>query len=52
LKSGQIAFFDDRADNIAGATARGWRAHRIDPDADRNPAEQITAHLTGMGVLP
>lgn len=48
----QIAFFDDREDNIAAALARGWRARRIDPAGDAPPADQIAGHLTELGVFP
>ncbi len=51
LPGARIAFFDDRADNLAAAQARGWQAHLIDPDAVQPPAAQITAHLTRMGVF-
>jgi FMN phosphatase YigB (HAD superfamily) len=44
-----ILFFDDRAENIEAAQARGWRAHRIDPEHD--PIGQVRAHLHRYGVL-
>ena len=52
LQGPQIAFFDDNQANVEGALARGWQAHRIDPHAAEIPAQQITAHLTRMKVLP
>jgi len=52
LPGEQIAFFDDRADNTQGALARGWHARQIDPAGRQSPADQITAHLAAMGVLP
>lgn len=45
-----IVFFDDLPENIDAARARGWLAHRIDPDADT--ASQMRAHLARAGVLP
>jgi len=51
LPGDKIAFFDDREDNIAGAAARGWHAHRIDPAGAQSPAEQMANYLTAMGVL-
>jgi HAD superfamily hydrolase (TIGR01509 family) len=46
---GQIIFFDDLPENIEGARAMGWHAHRIDPQGD--PAAQIRTHLAAHGVL-
>lgn len=45
----QIIFFDDLPENIDGAHAMGWHAHRIDPTGD--PATQMRTHLTAHGVL-
>ena len=47
---GQIAFFDDNADNCAAATKRGWHVHRIDPTRHDGP-RQITDHLATLGLL-
>jgi len=44
-----IVFFDDRAENIDAARARGWIAESVDPHGD--PAQQIRAYLAGHGVL-
>ncbi|MBL8745968.1 MAG: HAD family phosphatase [Phycisphaerae bacterium] len=44
-----IVFFDDLAENIAAARARGWTAHLID-HADATAA-QIESHLTAAGIL-
>ncbi len=52
LRGAQIAFFDDRSDNVTAARMRGWQAHPVDPDGREPPAAQITAHLVRMGVLP
>ncbi len=52
LPGPQIAFFDDRADNVAGAAARGWQVRQVDPAGHQSPAEQIAGHLAAMGVLP
>ena len=44
-----VLFFDDRAENVAAALDRGWRAERI--DRDRDPIAQIRARLRHEGVL-
>lgn len=44
----QIAFFDDLAENVAAARARGWQATRIDPLG--SPAEQIRSALAALDV--
>lgn len=49
LTGEQIVFFDDLADNIAAATAAGWRAHHIDHEADT--AAQMRTYLESVGVL-
>jgi FMN phosphatase YigB (HAD superfamily) len=49
LQGADILFFDDRADNVAAARARGWRAHRIDPQGDT--VAQVREHLRREGVL-
>jgi putative hydrolase of the HAD superfamily len=46
---GSIIFFDDLAENIAAARARGWQAHQIDHTADT--AAQIEKHLKATGIL-
>lgn len=43
-----ILFFDDLEENIAAARAAGWRAHRIDHEADT--AAQMRAALAEHGV--
>ena len=43
---GEVQFFDDREENVAGARAYGWSAVRIDPTAD--PARQIRQVLSGQ----
>lgn len=45
----EIVFFDDLPDNVATATARGWRAHRIDHTGDT--ATQIRAALADEGLF-
>lgn len=47
----RIVFFDDMAENIAAARARGWRAHPVDADHD-DPLPQIRRVLQAEGVLP
>jgi FMN phosphatase YigB (HAD superfamily) len=44
-----ILFFDDRAENVAAARSRGWRAEPI--DAQSETAAQITRLLIEHGVL-
>lgn len=44
----EIAFFDDTAENIDAARARGWCAELIDPDAD--PPAQVGRALETWGV--
>ncbi len=44
-----ILFFDDRRDNIAAATRRGWQTNIINLLED--PVAQLTAHLTDQGIL-
>lgn len=44
----QIIFFDDLEENIAAARSLGWRAHRIDHEADT--AAQIRDALHAEGV--
>ncbi len=48
-RPGEILFFDDLEENIGAARAAGWRAERIDPDAD--PAAQIRRWLGAYGVV-
>ncbi len=45
----EILFFDDLADNIAGAHAAGWHAHQIDHTGDT--ASQMRAALRTLGLL-
>lgn len=45
----RIVFFDDLPDNVQAARSRGWRAHRVDPDAP--PMPQVRAALNAEGVL-
>lgn len=49
IEAGRIVFFDDLAENVEAARARGWRAHRVDP-ADP-PAPQMRLALQAEGVL-
>lgn len=52
VAAGNIVFFDDSPDNVAGARTCGWRAFRIDPGcATNNPAAQIRRHLRDLGTL-
>lgn len=44
----QTLFFDDLADNVAGAAAAGWDAVQIDHTAD--PASQVRLHLRLRGI--
>ncbi|MBS0188602.1 MAG: HAD family phosphatase [Planctomycetes bacterium] len=46
----EILFFDDLAENIGAARARGWHAVQIDPTADT--AAQLRAALRRYRVLP
>lgn len=48
IAPGSILFYDDRLDNTAAAAERGWRTLTIDP---ARPVEQMTAHLTELGLL-
>ncbi|MAE61178.1 MAG: hypothetical protein CMJ49_07460 [Planctomycetaceae bacterium] len=45
----EVLFFDDKHENIAAARDRGWRAQRIDPQADH--AAQVTQHLQQHQVI-
>jgi FMN phosphatase YigB (HAD superfamily) len=45
----QILFFDDLAENIAGARAAGWQAHQVDHTGDT--ATQMRAALRERGLL-
>ncbi|MEO0512317.1 MAG: HAD-IA family hydrolase [Planctomycetota bacterium] len=45
----EVLFFDDLAENVKAARARGWRAERVAPDGE--PAELISASLRAHGVL-
>jgi FMN phosphatase YigB (HAD superfamily) len=49
LEGGEILFFDDLPENVAAARARGWRAERIDPEAETVP--QLRRLLGLHGVL-
>jgi len=44
-----FVFFDDLADNIAGAQAAGWRAYQIDHGG--NTAAQMLGTLDGLGLI-
>jgi glucose-1-phosphatase len=46
----QILFFDDLAENVAGARALGWRAEQIDPTLPTDA--QMRRHLVAHGVPP
>lgn len=46
LPPASLLFADDRAENIAAATDRGWQGHLF---AD---ADGFQAHLTSLGLLP
>lgn len=46
---GQILFFDDLAENIAGARAAGWHAHQIDHTGDT--ATQMRHALRSLALL-
>ncbi len=48
VSAGDIVFFDDLAENIAAARARGWRAHQIDHTGDTTA--QIESHLALGGA--
>lgn len=47
-KASEIVFFDDLAENIAAARARGWQATQIDPLG--SPAEQIRSALAALDI--
>ncbi len=49
FRPNEILFFDDKAENIEAARARGWHAHRIDPHA--NPVGQMRDYLNKLGLL-
>ena len=44
-RGGELFFIDDRADNVAGARARGWHAHQFDN------AAALEAELSAHGLL-
>src|SRR4051812_27606494 len=48
LTPGEILFFDDNPDNVAGARACGWRAEVIDPATD--PPGQVNQMLARYGL--
>ncbi|HBS28575.1 MAG TPA: hypothetical protein DEB06_03790 [Phycisphaerales bacterium] len=48
VRGPEVAYFDDLQENIDAALARGWRAARVDHDAD--PAAQIGSVLREWGV--
>lgn len=48
FRPGEILFFDDLADNIAAARARGWRAEQVDHTGDT--AGQMAGWLRAHGV--
>ena len=45
----RIVFFDDLADNVAAANARGWRAFQVTSKDD--PISQIRAQLVALEIL-
>ena len=47
--SAALLFFDDRADNIDAARARGWHAELIDHRGD--PPAEMRAVLQRYGVM-
>lgn len=49
FRAADILFFDDLADNIAGAHAAGWQAVLVDHEGDT--AEQMTGVLRARGLL-
>ncbi len=49
LVGGALLFFDDRAENIDAARARGWHAELIDHTGD--PPAEMRSHLERFGVL-
>lgn len=48
LEPADIIFFDDLAENVAGARAVGWTAFQVDPAGDT--VAQIRAQLASVGV--
>lgn len=48
LEPASIVFFDDRAENVDAAAARGWRAHRV--EVGNGSAERVRAVLAGYGL--
>lgn len=50
LAPAQLLFFDNLAENIEAALARGWRGEIIDPGGD--PVAQMREHLRRYDVLP
>ena len=46
LPPGQLFFIDDKAENIAAATARGWQGHVF------HNAPALRAELVELGLLP
>lgn len=51
LSGDAIVFFDDKAENVQSALARGWNAHRIEPDGPELPAVQMRRVLQTLGWL-
>lgn len=47
-RAGEIAFFDDLEENVAAASARGWRAHHVDHTGDT--ASQIARAVRELGI--
>ena len=45
----EIVFFDDLSDNVAAATALGWRAYHVDHTGDT--ARQVRHALAELGLL-
>lgn len=50
LAPAKILFFDDVAENIAAAAARGWNAHQVHPKSP-DPVAQMRGVLVEAGVL-
>lgn len=51
LSGAAIVFFDDKDENVRSALARGWHAHRIEPDGPELPAVQMRRALQAMGWM-
>ncbi len=49
MSASEVIFFDDLAENVAGARAAGWRSEQIDHTGDTSA--QIEQHLIAAGLL-